>query len=166
MAIDKIESPNKPCLYFAAPLFSEAERSYNKKVASQLELFFDVFLPQENGGLFVDMIADGMKPSLAARTVFDIDLRALEKCDILLILLDGRTVDEGAAFELGIAYAKGKRCYGLQTDVRRLLPNGNNPMLEISLESIFASVEELIGWAQSFTGKTITRGSCVARKSR
>ena len=34
------------------------------------------------------------------------------------MVLDGRIPDEGACVELGIAYANGKRCYGVKTDAR------------------------------------------------
>lgn len=86
---------------------------------------------------------------MAAREVFKIDTAAIDSCDLLLIILDGRTIDEGAAFELGYAHAKGKRCFGLQTDVRRLLSFGNNPMIECSCEIIFDSLELMIGWLEA-----------------
>ena len=64
----------------------------------------------------------------AALSVFKDDVAALRASDAFLNLLDGRTVDEGAAFELGVAYALEIPCFALQTDSRRLLPLGNNPM--------------------------------------
>jgi nucleoside 2-deoxyribosyltransferase len=80
--------------------------------------------------------------------VFEEDDRMIRQCDILLIVLDGRTVDEGAAFELGLAYGLGKDCYGIQTDVRRLLPYGNNPMIRYPLTEVFGSLAALEAWAQ------------------
>ena len=80
-----------------------------------------------------EMISEGTHPADAAEKVFRTDIDALNKCDVLLILLDGRTVDEGAAFEFGYAFALGKTCVGLQTDVRRLLTTGNNPMIDCGL---------------------------------
>ncbi len=56
---------SKPTLYFAAPLFSDAERTFNVQVVSQLSPFFDVYLPQEHGGLLVDMVDKGMDPNHA-----------------------------------------------------------------------------------------------------
>lgn len=99
--------------------------------------------------MIVDLIRDGLSPEVAAREVFNIDTAALDSCDLLLIVLDGRTIDEGAAFELGYAHAKGKRCFGLQTDVRRLLSFGNNPMIECSCEIIFDSPDIMIGWLEA-----------------
>jgi nucleoside 2-deoxyribosyltransferase len=140
---------NKPVLYFAAPLFSEAELTFNKAVALRLESFFDVYLPQEDGGLLVEMVGKGMTADAASRAVFGIDIRVIDRCDLVLIVLDGRSIDEGAAFELGYAYAKGKVCYGLQTDPRRLLPVGNNPMVACALKGVFTSVSDLVAWAAS-----------------
>jgi nucleoside 2-deoxyribosyltransferase len=84
----------------------------------------------------------------------------MKKCDLILIVLDGRTVDEGAAFELGYVFAMGKPCYGLQTDVRRLLLTGNNPMLDCSLLQVFQDTEELIHWAQKYTLTNVPTQFC------
>jgi nucleoside 2-deoxyribosyltransferase len=135
-------------IYVASPLFNFAEQEFNQKIKKTLSKYFDVFLPQEDGGLIVDLIRDGLSPEVAAREVFNIDTAALDSCDLLLIVLDGRTIDEGAAFELGYAYAKGKLCFGLQTDVRRLLSFGNNPMIECSCEIIFDSLDIMISWLE------------------
>jgi nucleoside 2-deoxyribosyltransferase len=142
---------NKPNLYFAAPLFSKAELDFNKQIADLVQPYFDVYLPQEDGGLMVHMIAGGMQPEKAAEAVFNLDLLALKRCDLLLIVMDGRSVDEGAAFELGFAHALGKPCYALQTDPRRLLPVGNNPMLAVPLRAVFTQVDELLAWARSYS---------------
>ena len=139
----------KPKVYLAGPLFSEAERTFNHNLKKLLTPYFDVYLPQEDGGLMVDMIREGMSPKLAAQKVFDGDIKAMEKCDVFLMILDGRAVDEGASFELGFSYAHEKPCYGLKTDPRQLLATGNNPMIDCPLEHIFQSVDDLIEWARS-----------------
>lgn len=136
-------------IYVASPLFNSAEQEFNQKIKRTLSKHFDVFLPQEDGGLIVDLIKDGLSPEVAAHEVFKIDTGAIDSCDLLLIILDGRTIDEGAAFELGYAHAKGKLCFGLQTDIRRLLSFGNNPMIECSCEIIFDSLELMIGWLEA-----------------
>src|SRR6266480_1713722 len=95
-------NPNsKPRLYFAAPLFSHAERQFNTALASELGGNFDVYLPQKDGGLASEMMKQGVRPATAFITVFNLDVIELRKCDVFLIILDGRTIDEGAAFELG-----------------------------------------------------------------
>lgn len=137
-------------LYLAGPLFSQAEREFNCKLKELLVPYFDVFLPQENGGLFSNLVANGMPIREAGQKIFSTDIRAIEECEVLLIILDGRTIDEGAAFELGYAYARSKVCIGLQTDMRRLLPVGNNPMIDSPLVQVFENIESLIHWACCF----------------
>lgn len=146
-----MNSHRRQKLYFAAPLFSDMERQFNKNIAQRLEQFFDVFLPQEDGGLMVEMIDEGINPDEAARRVFQLDVEALNRCAVILVVMDGRTIDEGAAFELGYAFALGKTCVGLQTDVRRLLGTGNNPMIDCGLKQVFQDVEELMNWARQVT---------------
>jgi nucleoside 2-deoxyribosyltransferase len=144
------DNQQKSRLYMAGPLFSLAERTFNHNLKNLLTPYFDVYLPQEDGGLLVYMIKAGMPAELAKEKVFDIDVRAMNECDLLLIILDGRTIDEGAAFELGYGYAKGKPCYGFKTDPRQLLVVGNNPMIERPLKKIFTTIEELLDWAKIY----------------
>jgi nucleoside 2-deoxyribosyltransferase len=148
--LDKNETYNaKLKMYLAGPLFSLAERTFNQNLKQLLSSYFDVYLPQEDGGLIINMIKAGLPPKLASQKVFDIDIRAMNECDVFLIILDGRSVDEGAAFELGFAHAKGKPCYGLKTDFRQLLAFGNNPMIDGPIKKIFENIEELLDWAKS-----------------
>jgi nucleoside 2-deoxyribosyltransferase len=63
--------------------------------------------------------------------------------------MDGRVIDEGASFELGYAYSKGKACVGIKTDVRRLLTVGDNPMIECAVRMIFHSVDDVEQWITS-----------------
>ena len=139
-------SKYRPKLYFAAPLFNEMERDYNTRIVSRIENTFEVFLPQRDGCMMVDLVRGGMSPAEAKMVVFGKDLAAIEACDVLLIVMNGRSVDEGAAFELGMAYTKGKVCWGLKTDIRQLLPIGDNPMIEGALNLTFHSTEELFGY--------------------
>lgn len=137
-------------LYLAGPLFSEAELAFNRRIRDVLRDYFDVYLPQEDGGLLVEMIAEGTPVELAMREVFRGDKKALQDCDAFIIILDGRTVDEGAAFELGCAHTLGKPCYGLKTDPRQLLKCGDNPMIHVALQEVFSDVSQLASWAKTF----------------
>lgn len=134
----------KPLLYFAAPLFSAAERYFNETISEQLSQLFTVYLPQRDGGLYTELVEQGMTAEEAARRIFAIDTKAIQQCRLVLAVLDGRAIDEGVALELGYAYALGKPCYALQTDPRRLLPFGNNPMISGVLTRTFATVHELL----------------------
>ena len=136
----------KLSIYVASPLFSVAEREFNLKLSSILETKFSVYLPQRDGGLLNDRIKAGDDVSVASRQIFEQDIAAIEQSDLLLAVLDGRTIDEGVSIELGYAYALKKKCFGLQTDPRRLLPYGNNPMVENVLDETFTDFVELEQW--------------------
>ena len=120
-------------IYFAAPLFSEAEREFNVKVTKELRKEgFDVFLPQEHSEITEVPDTDEKRRKLLTG-FFTNDIEAIDGCDIFLIVLDGRVPDEGACFELGYAYAKGKICVGLKTDTRVSEMGTDNAMIVGSL---------------------------------
>jgi nucleoside 2-deoxyribosyltransferase len=136
-------------IYLAAPLFSRSEKMENERVCRALERWCDVFLPQRDGELVPHLMQQDLSANDAYRIVFDRDMTALRACDALVINLDGRSVDEGAAFELGCAHMLGKCCVGYRTDVRVLLPWGLNPMVTVPLHQIFTCVETIEIWAKS-----------------
>ena len=120
-------------IYCAGPLFSQAEREFNEKVAKELRgKGFDVFLPQENSSLTEIPDTDEKRRKVMCG-FFAKDIEAIESSDILLMILDGRVPDEGACFELGYAYARGKICVGLKTDTRVSEMGTDNAMLVGSL---------------------------------
>ena len=131
-------------IYLAAPLFNPRELTFNLELAERLEQVDEVFLPQRDGSLLVNMLAAGVPREVAQRRVFAQDLEAMRGATMLVAVLDGAHIDEGVAFEIGFSNALGKVCVGFQTDVRRALPSGNNPMIERALGSISADVGELI----------------------
>lgn len=133
-------------IYFAAPLFSESEREYNLKIVKILENYgYEVFLPQRDGFLAPEL--EGKTEAEKIEMIFQKDRDEVLKSDILFILLDGRVPDEGACVELGIAYANGKRCYGIKSDARSVeLDMDLNPMITGCLRKLFYNLngEELI----------------------
>ena len=136
-------------IYLAGPLFSLSEKMENDRLCRALERWCDVFLPQRDGELVPHLIQQGLSGQDAYRVVFERDVTVLRTCDALVINLDGRVVDEGAAFELGFAHALGKHCVGYRTDVRVLLPWGLNPMVTVPLSEIFTCIETLETWAKA-----------------
>ena len=127
-------------IYLAAPLFSEAEREFNAKIAGILrEKKYAVHLPQEVG--------DDSSTRAEAETgrIFEYNLKALDECDIVVAVVDGADADSGTAWEIGYAYAVKKRVILLRTDFRRVgRSEAVNLMLEESGE-VVGSVEELVG---------------------
>ncbi len=135
--------------YLAAPLFNDMEREFNSAIEGLLAPYVDVFLPQRDGKLLKKLIAAG-RPILEARAlVFQQDVNAIANADILIAILDGRTVDEGVAFELGYARALGKSCIGLKTDDRAMLPTGDNPMIVAGCHQICTDRRELVAAVRS-----------------
>ena len=141
-------------IYFAGPLFSKAERSYNQELCLQIEnIDFKVFLPQRDGAELDKPPYQEMTQSERNKVIFDLDVKQVLDCDIFLFVLDGRVPDEGACFELGIAYNQKaqnnskKLIIGLHTDMRASFINSKlNAMIEGSFDKIFISEKDLIDY--------------------
>lgn len=130
-------------VYIAGPMFSQAELKFNEEVATILEKGgYNVFLPQRCGYKMIDLMKK-MSSDAARNMVFEKDYNAVKESDIILIVLDGRVIDEGACIELGIGYALGKVCYGLKTDPRSMMNGQINPMISGCLLKIYYSLSEL-----------------------
>ena len=143
-------------LYIAAPLFSQAEKTFNKRLKQALSPYFDVYLPQEDGKLIVNMLKNGISFTAASKEIFKTDIEAIQKTDVLLIVLDGRNVDEGASVELGFAFCLGKQCIGYSTDPRTLLRDGQNPMISCCLEKTVHNTKELLNHMCVNTPQTVS----------
>ena len=133
-------------VYFAAPLFTPQERAFNEHLARQLEQFFHVFLPQRDGQLLPGKELDSTAYSALADHVFRTDVEAIRRADTLFAVLDGRTIDEGVAVEVGMAHALEKQCVGFWSDARVLLPHGINPMVRGAIQTLLRSESEFRSW--------------------
>jgi nucleoside 2-deoxyribosyltransferase len=126
-------------IYLAAPIFSEAERDFNDKVAKELRgVGFDVWMAQES--VFVK---DGTGEEKGS--IYEADMGALRESDVVVAVLDGVDVDCGVAFEVGYAAALGKPIVGLKTDHRTFSRVEDiNLILEVAMRGIYKSVGEVI----------------------
>ena len=126
-------------IYLASPLFSEGERRYNTYLADVLRKnFFSVYLPQE-----FDDTAEARGED-RERMIYDKNLSELKKADIVVGVIDGSDVDSGTAWEMGYAFACGKRVIALRTDFRKFGVNERvNLMLEMEAKVVI-SVENLV----------------------
>jgi len=132
-------------IYLAAPLFNDMEKKRNAELDTVLrESGFDTYLPQRDGGVFADESAEAERMDQLRARIFASDIRAVQSSDIVVFLFDGRVPDEGACFELGMAYALGKRCIGLKTDARSFIDGYDNIMLSESLEAMFFDTASLL----------------------
>lgn len=126
-------------VFLAAPLFSEAERDFNSKVAKRLrEEGFQVWLAQEAPFIHEGTFKEKEK-------IHEEDVSALKLCDVVVAVLDGVEVDSGVAFEMGYAVAVGKPVMGLKTDYRTFSKLEDvNLMLEVPLIKLCGTIEELL----------------------
>lgn len=141
-------------IYFAAPLFNEAEKKFNKELTEKLESNgFHVFLPQRDGVEKNKPSYNIMELEERRKVMFKLDRQKIFEADIFLFVLDGRVPDEGACVELGIAYGqkyfeKNKKILtGLHTDIRAAFIGSKlNPMLKVPLDHVVNSEKELINF--------------------
>ena len=87
-------------VYLASPMFSQAEKDYNLKIAHVLEEYgYVVFLPQRDG--LEAAYLEGKSEEELTELIFNLDYEEVLKADIIFMNIDGRVPDEGANVELG-----------------------------------------------------------------
>jgi len=152
-------------VYFAGPLFCEAERAFNLRLAEKLEANgYQVFLPQRDGVESEKSPYNELADDQLQQTIFELDRDKVLQADVFLFVLDGRVPDEGACVELGFAYGQkhflqqDKLLIGLHTDMRGAFPGGKlNAMINGALDCTMGDEKELIAEIEAFRN---------ARKSR
>ena len=124
--------------YIAGPLFNEGERWFMERICALAESAgFETFLPHR------DTPAEFIQPRNPG-AIFRSDLDALDRAALVVANLNGITSDDGTAWELGYAYARGVHLVGIYTDLRLTFPEQvTNLMLERSLNHLARSLEEL-----------------------
>jgi nucleoside 2-deoxyribosyltransferase len=129
-----------PSLYYAAPLFSGAERAWNAANAVALRARFpaaELLVPQEFCAVFDQHPG---KPDFAG--IYASCLANLMRADAVLAVLDGPDADSGTCFEVGYAAALGVPVVGLRTDWRPAEDGGGNCMLTRSCASICRDLDQ------------------------
>ncbi len=103
-------------VYLAGSIFTPYERGFLDDCATRLRAEgFDVFVPHEQGLVGLDATAEA---------VFAVDAGGVETADAMLALLDGPSVDDGTACEIGLFHGLKQRdperkgVVGLLTDLR------------------------------------------------
>ncbi|MGH3049033.1 MAG: nucleoside 2-deoxyribosyltransferase [Gaiellaceae bacterium] len=104
-------------IYFAGPLFTPYERSFIEECAARLrDEEFEVFVPHEHALAAI--------PEVEPASIFEQDWPGIESAHAVLALLDGPTVDDGVACEIGLFHALARAepwrhgVVGLLTDMR------------------------------------------------
>lgn len=103
-------------VYLAGSIFTPYERAFLSECAERLRAEgFAVFVPHEQGLMGVDVTAEA---------VFAVDAAGVESADAVLAVLDGPSVDDGTACEIGLFHGLKQRdpgrkgVVGLLTDLR------------------------------------------------
>lgn len=131
-------------IYQAGPLFSDAERQWHE--ALKAKLVAAGHEPVWPGDLVhgEDVQRWGKD---AVRRIMEVDRAALDSCQMVLALLDGAQVDDGTAWEIGYAYARGIPVIGIRTDFRQAGETAGsrvNAMIEASCREIVRNAQEAV----------------------
>jgi nucleoside 2-deoxyribosyltransferase len=107
-------------LYFAGPLFTTPERTWNAEVTAALRAAgHEVFLPQEQ------------EPGKDGPGIFATDVGGIDWADGMVAIMDGPDPDSGTAWEVGYAFGTKKPVVLVRTDFRTMAGTSGdyNPML-------------------------------------
>lgn len=123
-------------VYVAGPLFDEGERWWITEVDRVVAgAGWDTFLPHRD---------NPPKTADNVRAIFDNNVAAIDRCDLVVASLNGVTTDDGTAWEVGYAAALDTRIIGIHTDWRRRFDDEVvNLMIECSADTIVRSLDEL-----------------------
>jgi len=125
-------------IYIAGPLHTEGERILLEKIdVICKELGFETYLPHRDGQLLA-------KDRSNLKQIFERDCEGVDKCSIVIAVLNGFDVDSGTSWEMGCAFSKEKPIIGyinhiLISDPQKQL----NPMILGSLNHLAGSLDEL-----------------------
>ncbi len=97
-------------IYIAGPLCTKENREFLEKIDKMCKSFgFETFLPHRDAGLYK---GDEDKIKYISKK----DLEEINKCDIMVGILNGICIGAGTAWEMGYAQAINKKVIGLKTD--------------------------------------------------
>lgn len=126
-------------VYCSGPLFCPEEIAAMTAIARVLEeAGHETFLPHRDGveRLVMGLVDSPLSVDLLGarawidRAIFAVDVfQIVERCDALVVSLNGRVPDEGAAVEAGIAFAIGKPVVLYKNDARSAFAGRDNSML-------------------------------------
>lgn len=99
-------------VYLASPFFTEKEILVYEEVIKKLRKTHEVYVPREH------TIPNGweMTNKEWGKKVFDMDVAAIDECQVVVVLNWGMYSDSGTAWECGYAYAKNKKIINIICD--------------------------------------------------
>ncbi|HOX08073.1 MAG TPA: nucleoside 2-deoxyribosyltransferase [Planctomycetota bacterium] len=144
-----------PRIYLSAPLFTQAQRQWNRRLAAALAEALSgatVLLPQDF------RVEDRYNDPRTFASIYRQCTEAIAGADALVAVFDGPDADSGTAFEVGFAAARGVPVIGVRTDYRPGQDRGANLMLSRACARFVFSM--------SFHEDTDALAAEVARKLR
>jgi nucleoside 2-deoxyribosyltransferase len=138
-------------IYLAGPLFTAAERAFNRRLRDSLQQFgYDIWLPQEH------------EPrSRAAMDIFLADVQGLDSSDVVLANMDGPDPDSGTCWECGYAYKK-KPIIVYRTDFRQ---SGDTDTTAYNL-MLTESADEIVDLSHDFDDEKVVASKLHAALQR
>ncbi len=126
-------------IYCSGPLFCPGEMGEMLALSRRIEEFgYDTFLPQRDGieALVMGMIDSPLNVNVLNirkaldRAIFSLDIyQIIERCDVLVLNMNGRVPDEGALVEASVAWATGKPLVIYKDDARTAFKGMDNSMV-------------------------------------
>lgn len=131
-------------VYLASPFFNEKERGvYQAVIATLRKKGYDLFVPAEHE------ITNAWDLSNQAwgEAVFGVDISAINKCDVVIALNWGMYSDSGTAWELGYAFALGKKtinvCVLDNNTYSLMMTNGANHNISLT-DLLIEDIEDIL----------------------
>lgn len=123
-------------VYVAGPLFDDGERWFVETMEARIaHAGASTFLPHRD---------NPKKTAANVGQIYRNNIEAIDAADLVVANLNGVTTDDGTAWEIGYAFAKGTPVIGLFTDWRRRFDDEIvNLMIGESVEMILRSLDEL-----------------------
>ena len=127
-------------IYLSGPLFSAGDIAWGRELSS--------FLRERlaNAGVQVFWPYELSINQRDPEEIFQENLRALDRCELMVAMLDGPQVDDGTAWEIGRFFHQGKKVLGIRTDTRKGGESESlhvNLMIECSCIYIASNIAEL-----------------------
>ncbi len=142
-------------VYLSAPLFTDAERRWNRELAAALEQRIagaEVMLPQDF------RFGSSYNNPKDFPSIFRACLAGVREADVMVAVLDGADVDSGTALEMGVAYERGTPIVGVRTDYRESQDRGVNLVAAGACTALLRSMsfgENMEQLARDLAGKIV-----------
>lgn len=168
---------NKQVIYCSGPLFCPEEIGGMTAMARVLETAgFGTFLPHRDGLEAIVMKFTNTPLGLnifksrqvVDRLIFALDVyQIIERCDYIVVNLNGRVPDEGAVAEAAVAFMAGKPVVLYKNDCRSVFRGRDNSMVTgLAAGPVVSRLDGISEAIKKLSGKSNRRGEQVLAGDR